>query len=81
MNRELLAQADPHIREMYDLVWERNKILDRSLQIAADLVAAALRGEEVSTPGKPEDDAPTKDWVDWFIFRGVTHLREQEVIA
>lgn len=81
MNREILAQADPHIQEMWELEVENGKILDRSLQIAAAMIAAALRGEKVEMPGKPDADAPTKDWQDWFLWQGARHLREHGVIS
>lgn len=80
-NAERLAAESPQVQEQYALTWERNQILDRSLQVAAGMIASALRGEKVEMPGKPAKDAPEKDWVDWFIVRGAMNLREEGVIG
>lgn len=74
MNRDILATAPEHVQEEFEKVWERNQILDRALQIAAESIAAALRGEKVKLPGKPTADAPAIEWHDYFIGRGVLAL-------
>lgn len=76
MDRELLAKADPHIRQEWDKQRDLNGVLETALIQA---IAAYRSGRPPEAlPGRaPAADAAELEWIDYFVGEGAKVFHEQ----
>lgn len=78
MKAAVLAAESVHVREEVEKIKDRNRVLERSVQVAADAIAAALRGDPTGLGDFPESAASPDVWHDWLIKQGMLALLKEE---